>query len=42
MARHAVVVVIVWDESRGTDGLLTAVTHKTVVVPRGAAVLQHL
>lgn len=42
VARHTVVVVVVRDEGLGTDRLLTAVTHKTVLVPRGAAVLQHL
>lgn len=41
VARHTVVVVIVGDESLGTDRLLAAVAHKTVLVPRGAAVLQH-
>lgn len=41
VARHTVVIVFVWDESLGTDGLVTAVTHETVLVPRGAVVLQH-
>lgn len=39
VARHTVVVVLVWDEGLSTDGLLTAVTHKAVLVPRGAAIL---
>lgn len=41
VARHTVVVVFVWDEGLGTDRLLAAVTRKTVLVPRGAGVLQH-
>lgn len=41
VAGHAVVVVFVWDEGLCTDGLLTAVTRETVLVPRGAVVLQH-
>lgn len=41
VAWHTIVVVVVWDESLGTDRLLTAVAHKTVLVPRGAIVLQH-
>ncbi len=41
VARHTVVVVFVRDEGLGTNRLLTAVTHETVLVPRGAAVLQH-
>lgn len=42
VARHTVVVVAVWDEGLGTYRLLAAVTHETVLVPRGAAVLQQL
>lgn len=41
VARHTVVVVFVGDEGLGTDRLLTAVTSKTVLVPRGTVVLQH-
>ena len=42
VARHAVVVVLVRDERLATDRLLAAVTREAVLVPRGAAVLQHL
>lgn len=41
VARHTEVVVVVWDERLGTYRLVAAVTHKTVLVPRGTAVLQH-
>lgn len=41
VARHAVVVVVVWDEGFGAHRLQTAVTREAVLVPRGAAVLQH-
>lgn len=41
VARHTVVVVFVGDEGLGTDRLLTAVTSKTVLVPRGTVILQH-
>lgn len=41
IARHAVEAALVRDEGLGPDGLPTAVTRKAVLVPRGAAVLQH-
>lgn len=41
VAGNAVVVVLVRDERLGADGLLTAVTDKAVLVPRGLAVFQH-
>lgn len=41
IARNTIVVVFVWDESFSTDRLLTGVTHKTVLVPRGVSILQH-
>lgn len=41
VARHTVVGVFVWDEGLSTDRLLAALTHKTVLVPLGASVLQH-
>lgn len=34
--------VVVWDEGLGTDGLVTAVAHEAVLVPRGAPILQLL
>lgn len=41
VARHTVVVVFVRDESGAADGLLAAVTHETMLVPRCSVILQH-
>lgn len=41
VARHTVVVVLIWDERLCTDGLFTTMTHKTVLMPRGATIFQH-
>lgn len=42
VARHTVVIVFGWDEGLAADGLVAAVTHEAVLVPRGSAVLQQL
>lgn len=42
VARYTVVVVFVWNERLGTDGLLTAMAHKAVLVPCRALILQLL
>lgn len=39
---HAVVLALIWDEGLAADGLLTAATNETFLVPRAASVLQPL
>lgn len=39
---NTVKLVLIWDEGLSADGLLTAVTNKTFLVPRAAFILQPL
>lgn len=39
---HAVVLVLIWDEGLGADGLLTTTANKTLLMPHTASILQPL